>query len=182
MKKTVKKKSNRHMVVNSSLILKPMKQWAWLFMGPTVLAFAIGFVYPFIRGFMLSFTKFRTTSDAKFLGFGNMFGNYISAFKDPSFLHAFWYTALFTIVSVVLINVLAFAVAYALTQGMKGSNLFRTVFFMPNLIGGIVLGYIWSMIFDGILTSMNTSIMLESRYGFWGLIILMCWQIGRAHV
>ena len=176
MKKTVKKKSHRHMVVNSSLILKPMKQWAWLFMGPTVLAFAIGFVYPFIRGFMLSFTKFRTTSDAKFLGFGNMFGNYISAFKDPSFLHAFWYTALFTIVSVVLINVLAFAVAYALTQGMKGSNLFRTVFFMPNLIGGIVLGYIWSMIFDGILTSMNTSIMLESRYGFWGLIILMCWQ------
>ena len=106
MEKTVKKKSNRHMVVNSSLILKPMKQWAWLFMGPTVLAFAIGFIYPFIRGFMLSFTKFRTTSDAKFLGFGNMFGNYISAFKDPSFLHAFWYTALFTIVSVVLINVL----------------------------------------------------------------------------
>lgn len=176
MEKTVKKKSNRHMVVNSSLIRKPMKHWAWLFMGPTVLAFAIGFVYPFIRGFMLSFTKFRTTSDAKFLGFDNLFGNYISAFKDPSFLHAFWYTALFTIVSVVLINVLAFAVAYALTQGMKGSNLFRTVFFMPNLIGGIVLGYIWSMIFDGILTSMNTSIMLESRYGFWGLIILMCWQ------
>ena len=71
---------------------------------------------------------------------------------------------------------LAFAVACALTQGIKGSNLFRTVFFMPNLIGGIVLGYIWSMIFDGILGRFGTSILLESRFGFWGLIILMCWQ------
>ncbi len=92
------------------------------------------------------------------------------------FRHAFWYTALFAIVSLVLINVLAFAVAYVLTQGIRGSNLYRTVFFMPNLIGGIVLGYIWSMIFDGILGWYSTSILLESKYGFWGLIILMCWQ------
>ncbi|HAN43257.1 MAG TPA: ABC transporter permease [Sphaerochaeta sp.] len=176
MGKTLKKKSTGAASVNGRLLRSPMRKWSWLFMGPTVLAFFIGFIWPFIRGFGLSFTKFRTTSDAKFLGFGHLFDNYIRAFKDPSFVHAFWYTALFTVVSVVLINVLAFAVAYALTRGIHGNNLFRTVFFMPNLIGGIVLGYIWSMIFDGILTHLNTSIMLETKYGFWGLIILMCWQ------
>ena len=141
-------------------------------MGPVVAAFIIGFVWPFIQGIYLSFCKFRLISDAEFIGFGN----YISAFKDASFRHAFWYTALFAIVSLVLINVLAFMVAYALTQGIKGSNLFRTVFFMPNLIGGIVLGYIWSMIFDGILQRYGTSILMSAKYGFWGLIILMCWQ------
>jgi raffinose/stachyose/melibiose transport system permease protein len=76
----------------------------------------------------------------------------------------------------VLINVLAFAVAYILTQNIKGTNIFRTVFFMPNLIGGIVLGHIWSLIFDGILTAYGTSILLNSTWGFWGLIILMLWQ------
>ncbi|MBR1660388.1 MAG: sugar ABC transporter permease [Oscillospiraceae bacterium] len=100
----------------------------------------------------------------------------MKALQDSSFRHAFGYTALFAIVSLVIINVLAFAVAYALTQGIRGSNLFRTIFFMPNLIGGIVLGYIWSMIFDGILSNFGTSILLETKYGFWGLIILMCWQ------
>ena len=91
-------------------------------------------------------------------------------------MHAFWYTALFALVSLIAINLLAFVVAYALTRGIKGSNLFRTVFFMPNLIGGIVLGYIWSMIFDGILSRFDTSVLLNSKYGFWGLVILMCWQ------
>ena len=149
-----------------------MRRWAWLFMGPVVICFCIGFVWPFIQGIYLSMCKFRLISDAQFIGFGN----YLTALQDQSFMHAFWYTALFAIVSLVLINVLAFAAAYALTQGIKGSNLFRTVFFMPNLIGGIVLGYIWSMIFDGILSRYNTSILMETRYGFWGLIILMCWQ------
>ena len=148
------------------------RRWALLFLGPVVAAFIIGFVWPFIQGIYLSFCKFRLVSDAQFTGFGN----YVEALSDPSFVHSFWYTALFAIVSLVLINVLAFAVAYALTQGIKGSNLFRTVFFMPNLIGGIVLGYIWSMIFDGILSRFGTSILLNSRFGFWGLIILMCWQ------
>ena len=150
----------------------PMRRWAWLFVGPVLICFVIGFVWPFVQGIYLSFCKFRLIRDAKWTGLSN----YISALKDPGFLHAFWYTALFAIVSLVVINVLAFAVAYALTQGIKGSNLFRTVFFMPNLIGGIVLGYIWSMIFDGILSRFDTSILLETRYGFWGLIILMCWQ------
>ena len=137
-----------------------------------VIAFFIGFVWPFLQGIWLSLCRFKTISNAKFTGLDN----YAKAFQDAGFRHAFWYTALFAVVSLVLINVLAFAVAYALTQGIKGSNLFRTVFFMPNLIGGIVLGYIWSMIFDGILSRFDTSILLNSKFGFWGLIILMCWQ------
>ena len=144
----------------------------WLFLLPTFAAFCIGFVWPFLQGIYLSFCKFTTTRDATFIGAGN----YLKALQDPSFTHAFWYTALFAIVSLLLINVLAFAVAYVLTQGIKGANLFRTVFFMPNLVGGIVLGYIWSMIFDGILSRYGTSILMETKYGFWGLIILMCLQ------
>ena len=159
-------------IAGGSTIRAYTRRWWPLFLGPVVCAFIIGFVWPFIQGIYLSFCKFRLISDAQFIGLGN----YIKAFQDPSFIHAFWYTALFAIVSLVIINVLAFAVACALTQGIKGSNLFRTVFFMPNLIGGIVLGYIWSMIFDGILSWWSTSILLESKYGFWGLIILMCWQ------
>ena len=150
----------------------PLRRFGWLFLGPVVAAFIIGFVWPFIQGIYLSFCKFRLVSDAKLIGFGN----YAQALTDQSFRHSFCYTALFAIVSLVLINVLAFAVAYVLTQNIKGANLFRTVFFMPNLIGGIVLGYIWSMIFDGILSHFNTSILMETKYGFWGLIILMCWQ------
>ena len=166
MKKRIKLASDR------DLIRGPIRRCFPIFLLPMVAAFAIGFVWPFIHGLYLSFCQFRTTSDAKFIGLEN----YIKAFQDPTFVHAFWYTALYAIVSLVLINVLAFAVAYALTQKLKGTNLFRTVFFMPNLIGGIVLGYIWSMIFDGILSQFNTSILLKSEFGFWGLIILMCWQ------
>ena len=154
----------------------PLRRWGWLFLGPMAAAFAIGFVWPFAQGIYLSFCSFRTTSDAKFLGFDNLFGNYTKAFDDTKFVSAFWFTALFAIVSLVLINVLAFIVAYLLTQGIKGSNLFRTVFFMPNLIGGIVLGYIWNMIFEGILSHFGESIVRNPTWGFWGLIILMCWQ------
>ena len=164
----LRKKKN----TGSTSLRAPLRRWGWLFLGPVVAAFAIGFVWPFAQGIYLSFCKFRLISDAKPIGFGN----YIAALKDQTFIHAFWYTALFAIVSLVLINIFAFAVAYVLTQGIKGNNLFRTVFFMPNLIGGIVLGYIWSMIFDGVLSHFNTSILLNAKYGFWGLIILMCWQ------
>ena len=150
----------------------PMRRWGWLFLGPVTAAFCIGFVWPFIQGIYLSFCKFKLISKTTWVGFDN----YAAALKDASFMHSFWYTALFAIVSLVFINVLGFAAAYALTQGIRGSNLYRTVFFMPNLIGGIVLGYIWSMIFDGILSRYGTSILLETKYGFWGIIILMCWQ------
>ena len=157
---------------NSRLIRRPIQRMVWLFLLPTFAAFCIGFLYPFFKGAFLSFCKFKLTSQWTWVGFSN----YIKAFSDSSSLHAFWYTALFAFVSVVFINILAFTVAYFLTKGIRGSNLFRTVFFMPNLIGGIVLGYIWSMIFDGFLVKYNTSVVLNSTFGFWGLIILICWQ------
>ena len=158
--------------LNSRLIRRPIQRMAWLFLLPTFAAFCVGFLYPFLKGAFLSLCSFKITSDWKLVGFDN----YVKAFQDASFMHAFWYTALFALVSLISINLLAFVVAYALTRGIKGSNLFRTVFFMPNLIGGIVLGYIWSMIFDGILSRFDTSVLLNSKYGFWGLVILMCWQ------
>lgn len=136
------------------------------------MAFCIGFLWPFLQGIYLSFCKFTITSNAKFVGFSN----YAKALKDASFVHAFWYTALVAVSSLVIINLLAFAVAYALTRGIRGANLFRGVFFMPNLIGGIVLGYIWSVIFSGVLSRYNTALVLNANYGYWGLIILMCWQ------
>ena len=155
------------------MIRRSTRRWFPLFMGPMVCAFFIGFVYPFCKGIYLSFCKFKVTSDAHFVGLEN----YRRAFQDASFVHSFWFTALFAVISLVLINVLAFAVAYALTQGIKGSNLYRTVFFMPNLIGGIVLGYIWQILLNGILTNLGKPLLsLDARYGFWGLIILMCWQ------
>ena len=158
--------------LNSKLIRRPVQRLYLVFLAPTFAAFCLGFLYPFVKGIFLSFCRFKTTSKWTWVGFDN----YVSAFNDPSFLHAFWYTAIFAVTSLILINVLSFAVAYALTRGIRGTNIFRTVFFMPNLIGGIVLGYIWSMIFNGILIKYSTSVVLESKYGFWGLIILMCWQ------
>ena len=143
-----------------------------LFLLPTVVAFCIGFVWPFLHGLFLSFTRFKTPSTWTWVGLSN----YFEAFADESFRYSFGYTALYAIVSVILINVLAFTIAYFLTQKIRGANLFRTVFFMPNLIGGIVLGYIWSMIFDGFLGAYNKSILTDKTWGFWGLIILMCWQ------
>jgi len=166
------RKKSSSAAMSSNLIIRPIRRWSWLFLLPVVAAFVIGFVWPFIHGIYLSFCKFKTTSDATPIGLGN----YLKALGDASFLHSFWYTALFAVVSVILINVFAFTVAYLLTQNIKGTNLFRTVFFMPNLIGGIVLGYIWSMIFDGILTHFGTSILMDPNLGFWGLIILMLWQ------
>ena len=126
---------------------KAIKRYWPIFVLPTFLAFILGFIAPFIMGIYLSFCKFTTVTDAKFIGFSN----YLKIFTDPSFVHALWYTALFTVVSVILINVLAFAVALLLTKGFKGTNIFRTVFFMPNLIGGIILGYIWQLLLNGIL-------------------------------
>ena len=134
--------------VNSVLLRRSIRRWFPVFLLPMVAAFCIGFVWPFLQGLFLSFCKFKTTSKWSWVGFSN----YVKAIQDDSFMYSFGYTAIFALISLVLINVLAFAVAYALTQKIKGSNLFRTVFFMPNLIGGIVLGYIWSMIFDGFLS------------------------------
>ena len=159
--------------VNSDLIRKPISRAFPLFLLPTVAAFFIGFIYPFFKGIYLSLCSFTTTSNAKFIGFGN----YVKAFQDPTFKHAFGYTALYAVVALFLINFLAFTVAYFLTQKIKGANLFRTVFFMPNLIGGIVLGYIWQILLNAILSNLAQPLLaLNSNAGYWGLIILMCWQ------
>lgn len=157
---------------SGDLLRKPMKRWAPLFILPVFVAFCIGFVWPFIYGIYLSFCNFNVPSDATWVGLSN----YKKIWTDAGFWNAFKNTAAFAIVTIVLINVLAFTIAYALTQKMRGSNLFRTVFFMPNLIGGVVLGYIWSMIFDGILKMYSTYLTANATYGFWGLVILVCWQ------
>ena len=151
---------------------KAVKKYWPIFLLPTMAAFLIGFIVPFIEGIYLSFCNFTTIKDAKFVGIQN----YIDAFKDSNFLGSFKFTTLFAIVSLVLINVLAFLVALALTQNIKGKNIFRTVFFMPNLIGGIVLGYVWQLIFDGIFVKFDTALKLNETLGFWGLVILVGWQ------
>ena len=148
------------------------KYWP-VFVLPTLIAFIIGFIWPFIWGIFLSFQRFTTVSKTTFVGIQN----YINVFQDSTFLHAFGFTAAFTVVSTVLINVCAFAIALVLTRGIRGTNIFRTVYFMPNLIGGIVLGYIWQILLNGLLSSWGKSLLaLNATYGFWGLIILMCWQ------
>lgn len=151
---------------------KAIKKYWPVFLVPTLVSFLIGFIVPFILGVWLSFCDFTTVTDAQFTGIEN----YLRAFQDTIFQHAFWYTALFAIVSLLVINVIAFALALALTQKMRGTNLFRTVFFMPNLIGGIVLGYIWQLIFNGILAQYSQAINLNEWYGFAGLVILVSWQ------
>ena len=151
---------------------KAVKKYWPIFLVPTMAAFLIGFIIPFIEGIYLSFCKFTTIKDAKFVGIQN----YIEAFKDSNFIGSFKFTTLFAIVSLVLINVLAFLIALALTQNIKGKNIFRTVFFMPNLIGGIVLGYVWQLIFDGIFVKFDTALKLNETLGFWGLVILVGWQ------
>lgn len=152
---------------------KSIKRWFPVFILPTVIAFIISFLAPFAMGIYLSFTKFTTITDAKFVGFSN----YIKAFSDSGFVDALWFTVKFTIVSVITINVIAFLLAMLLTKGLKGTNGFRTIFFMPNLIGGIVLGYIWLMIINGVLSFAGLSITYDASYGFWGLVILMNWQL-----
>lgn len=151
---------------------KAVKKYWPIFLLPTMAAFLIGFIIPFIEGIYLSFCNFTTIKDAKFVGIQN----YLEAFKDSNFLGSFKFTTLFAIVSLVLINVLAFLIALALTQNIKGKNIFRTVFFMPNLIGGIVLGYVWQLIFDGIFVKFDTALKLNETLGFWGLVILVGWQ------
>lgn len=152
---------------------KAIRRYWPVFVLPTLIAFIIGFVWPFIWGAGLSFCKFTTVNNVQFVGLSN----YAMIWSDNTFTHAFWFTAAFTVVSTLLINVLAFAIALLLTRGMHGTNAFRTIFFLPNLIGGIVLGYIWQILLNGILTNLGRPLLsLDARYGFWGLIILMCWQ------
>ncbi len=150
------------------------KKWFAVFVGPTFIAFCIAFLVPFIMGLYLSFCEFRTVSDAEFIGLQN----YIRAFSENGdFLNSLWFTVKFAVAAVISINVIAFLLALLLTRGIRGTNLFRTVFFMPNLIGGIVLGYIWQLIINGILYNYGYSITSNATFGYWGLVVLMSWQM-----
>lgn len=153
---------------------KSLKKYFPFFALPTVAAFTVFFVIPFIMGIYLSFTEFTTVTDAKFVGLDN----YIRAFADDfDFLNALWFTLKFAAVSIISINIFGFGLALLLTKGVFGTNFFRAVFFMPNLIGGIVLGYIWQVIINGILLNFSVDLTYSSSYGFWGLIVLANWQM-----
>ncbi len=150
-----------------------MKRYFPVFVLPTLLAFAVAFMVPFIMGIYLSFCDFTTVTNAKFVGISN----YVKAFTNPDFLKALWFTVKFAVLAVVTINICGFALALMLTQNIKGRNIFRTIFFMPNLIGGIVLGYIWQSMINGVLAKFGVTMLLDPKYGYWGLIILMNWQL-----
>ena len=153
---------------------KALKKYFVIFTVPTLIAFAFAFIIPFIQGLYLSFCEFTTVGNAKWVGFEN----YKLAFTEgQGFTRAQGFTAAFTVISVITINIFAFAIALMLTRKIKGTNLFRTVFFMPNLIGGIVLGYTWQQMINAILYQFETTIVSDAKYGFWGLIILMNWQM-----
>ena len=152
---------------------RALKKYAPIFVLPTLAAFMIGFILPFLQGLYLSFCQFTTVNNAKWIGFSN----YIRALEDTAFLSSFWFTVAFAVVSVLSINMLAFGLALLLTRRMRGTNIFRTVFFMPNLIGGIVLGYIWQILINSVLAIVDEPLLaLNTSAGYWGLIILMCWQ------
>lgn len=152
---------------------KAYKKYFWIFVLPTLIAFTLFFIIPFVLGIGLSFCKFTTVTNAVWVGMDN----YVKAFSNADFLNALWFTVKFTVVSVISINVISFIFAYGLTRGIKGTNLFRTTFFMPNLIGGIVLGYIWQLMINGVLAGFGVTITTDAKYGFWGLVILMNWQL-----
>ncbi|WP_097026925.1 carbohydrate ABC transporter permease [Clostridium peptidivorans] len=152
---------------------KKLKKYFPIFILPTLIAFFIAFFIPFILGMYLSFTEFTTVMDAKWVGLNN----FVKAFQNKEFLNALWFTSKFAVVSVITVNICAFILALLLTRGKKGSNLFRTIFFMPNLIGGIVLGYIWQLIINGVLYKFGVTLTYDAKYGFWGLVILMNWQL-----
>lgn len=152
---------------------KTLKRYFPIFVLPTLIAFSFAFIIPFVMGVYLSFCKFKTITNAQFVGLGN----YIKIFEDKDFVNAFGFTLKFSVVSIVTINVFAFILALALTRKIKGTNLFRTVFFMPNLIGGIILGYIWQQMINAVLLKYETTLVANPTYGFWGLIILMNWQM-----
>ena len=152
---------------------KTLKRYFPIFVLPTLIAFSFAFIIPFVMGVYLSFCKFKTITNAQFVGLGN----YIKIFADKDFVNAFGFTLKFSVVSIVTINVFAFILALALTRKIKGTNLVRTVFFMPNLIGGIILGYIWQQMINAVLLKYETTLVANPTYGFWGLIILMNWQM-----
>lgn len=152
---------------------KTLKRYFPIFVIPTLIAFSFAFLVPFGMGIYLSFCKFKTITNARFAGVEN----YIKIFEDRDFMNALWFTVKFSVLSILTINLFSFSLALALTRKVKGTNLFRTLFFMPNLIGGIILGYIWQQMINAVLLKYETTLVANATYGFWGLVILMNWQL-----
>lgn len=144
-----------------------------LFVIPSLICFLLAFLIPFIWGVALSFCEFSSMTDISFTGFSN----YIKAFTvDGYFIQSFDFTIKVAITSVILINIISFALALILTSGIPFQNIFRTVYFMPNLIGGIILGWIWQIIINGVLVHFDQTILSKGIYGFWGIVIMASWQ------
>lgn len=152
---------------------KNIKKYFPIFVLPTLIAFLISFVVPFAMGLYLSFCNFTTVTNATFVGWEN----YAQVFQSEDFIRSLLFTIAFSLVAIVTINVFAFLLALLLTRGFRGTNFFRTAFFMPNLIGGIVLGYIWQSMINGVLERYGVTMLMDAKYGFWGLVILMNWQM-----
>lgn len=154
---------------------KSLKKYFPIFVIPTLICFIISFLVPFVMGLGLSFCDFTIVTDATFVGVDN----YIRAFTDNSsnFLYSLGLTAFITVVTVITVNVISFALAMLLTKKLKGTNFFRSIFFMPNLIGGIVLGYVWQTIINAVLSRFDVTMLIDPKYGIWSLILVMNWQM-----
>ncbi len=127
----------------------------FLFLLPTLLAFVLVIIIPFILGIYYSFTDWQGTGAvSKMVGFEN----YAAIFQDAGFLHSFLVTLLFTVLNIITVNVVAFVISLLVTSEIRGRNLYRAGFFVPNLIGGIVLGLVWQFIFSNILPSIGASL------------------------
>ena len=146
----------------------------WLFILPALFAFVLVVLVPAVKGFYYSFTDWNGIGkNAVFVGMSN-YGKLLS---DSRFWNSFLFTFVFALCSVICINAVGFGLAVLVTNKIKGANLARTVFFMPNLIGGIILGYIWQQMINAVLLKYETTLVANPTYGFWGLIILMNWQM-----
>lgn len=154
----------------------------WLLLAPALVALAVVLFVPLSLGFYYSLTNWNGNTVGSFVGLTN----YIQAFKDNEFINSLLFTAKFSIVSVVLINVIALLLATLVNQKLgRWSTFFRTIFFMPNLIGGIILGFIWQFIFNKAFETIGTITGIEffkgwlstPETGFWGLVILFVWQM-----
>ena len=164
---------------------KAFKKRFVILMLPTLIAFIIAFIIPFVLGIYLSFTKFTTVTDAQWIGLSN----YIVAFRDKDFLASLLFTVKFVLVNLVTINLIAFMLAYVLSRKLRGTNIFRTVIFMPNLLGGLALGYIWQFIFeivfskilfgeDGIISIPALCNMTQDNTkALFALVMLITWQM-----
>ena len=157
------------------------KTWVYLFAAPVVIALLLVVVAPFLYGFYYSFADWNGVSKATMVGFAN----YQKLFSDSGFWNSIWFTVKFAVVSIVLINAIGLSLALLVTSKFKGANILRTIFFMPNLIGGLILGFIWQFIFINAFSAIGSAIGSEglrtwlstTQTGFWALVIVMCWQM-----